>query len=87
MHIVSYTFHPSSPPSLCRAAMDRTVPAGGQATLSEQLAPVYETKNMVASQTQIIENMMAELRVRVEYYGYVLICTVCTYIINNKIHF
>ncbi len=50
--------------SLCRAAMDRTVPEGGKATFSEQMQPVYETKAMVSAQTQNIESVLTELKVR-----------------------
>ncbi|XP_064388414.1 protein ERGIC-53-like [Halichondria panicea] len=45
-----------------RAAMDRTVPEGGKATLSEQLQPVYETKAMVSAQAQSIESVLTELK-------------------------
>ncbi len=44
--------------------MDRTVPEGGKATLSEQLQPVYETKAMVSAQAQSIESVLTELKVR-----------------------
>ncbi len=48
--------------------MDRTVPEGGKATLSEQLQPVYETKAMVSAQAQSIESVLTELKVRERLY-------------------
>ena len=43
--------------------MDRKVPEGGKATLSEQLQPVYETKAIVTSQMKTIEGILARLNV------------------------
>ena len=48
--------------------MDRTVPEGGKATVSEQLQPVYETKTLVAQQTQSINAILAQMKVRKGFF-------------------
>lgn len=48
--------------------MDRSVPAGGKATASEQMQPLYELKNLVSQQSKQLEEFSLHLQVR--YYLY-----------------
>lgn len=49
---------------MCRAAMDRQVPEGGKAAASEQLQPIYETKNLVSQQGKQLEAIYMQMQVR-----------------------
>ena len=63
-----------------RSAMDRKVPDGGKATLSEQLQPVYETKALVTQQMKTMEGILSHLNVRNDHlYIASLKCNVIYY--------
>ena len=46
-----------------RASVDRSVPQGAKVTTSEQLQPVYETKNLVQQNSKQLEGIESHLKV------------------------
>lgn len=53
------------PVPFLRASVDRSVPQGAKVTTSEQLQPVYETKNLVQQNSKQLEGIELHLKVRV----------------------
>ena len=49
---------------VCRAMVERSVPEGSKVTMSEQLQPVYETKNIVVETQRSVQALQASIKVR-----------------------
>jgi len=63
------------PVPFLRASVDRSVPQGAKVTTSEQLQPVYETKNLVQQNSKQLEGIESHLKVRVRKCWMLVCCS------------
>ena len=71
--VCGYDLWPMAPVPFLRASVDRSVPQGAKVTTSEQLQPVYETKNLVQQNSKQLEGIELHLKVRV-WNCWLLVC-------------
>ena len=73
--VCGYDLWPMAPVPFLRASVDRSVPQGAKVTTSEQLQPVYETKNLVQQNSKQLEGIELHLKVRVRKCWLLVCCS------------